>query len=156
MSRVDFVGLARQPAGQGTKVTTMEYFVPVESSSVNQNREELTIEETVGNRFPTGLDYGTRYFEVPMSGAPRMASIPRVISGFLGQPTTVAGAGGDVGAYTHTFDPTVAGKVPEFHSIFAVRKDPNPAIVDLFWDARGNELALNVAPNDFLKMEANW
>jgi len=155
MSRVDAVGLAVQPAGMGTKVTSMEYWVPVESSDVNDNATQLTIQETIGNRFATGLDYGTRFFEVPMSGAPRASSFPRVLSGFLGNPAT-SGAG----PYVHTFDPTAAGKVPEPHSIFAIRNDPKAAgqaaIVDLFWDARGNELQVNIAANDYVKMDANW
>jgi hypothetical protein len=74
----------------------------------------------------------------------------------VGQPTTTAGAGADVGAFSHLHDPTAAGKIPEWHSIFVVRNDPNPAIVDLFWDARGNEVTFSVAPNDYLKMEANY
>jgi tail tube protein len=152
MSRVDSVGLAVQPAGMGTKVTTMEYWVPVESSAVNDNAQTLTIQETIGSRFATGLDYGTRFFDVPMAGAPRASSFPRILSGFLGNPSSVA----DV----HTFDPTAANSIPEPHSIFAIRNDPKaagqPAIVDLFWDARGNELQINIAANDYVKMSAAW
>jgi hypothetical protein len=152
VSRVDIVGLGRQVTGRGTKVTAMDYYVPVESAGVDQDATELTIEETVGNRFPVGLEYGTRFFNVPMVGAPRLASLPRVLSGFVGQPTTT----GTTPTYTHTQDPVLAGKIAEWHSIFVVRKDPVPPIVDLFWDARGNSIALDVAPNDFLRMEANW
>lgn len=148
MSRIDFVGLARQDGGRGDKTTTMEYFVPVESADVTLNRETLEIEETTGTRFPIGIDYGTRYFEVPLSGAPRPASLPRVLSAFLGQP--------DSTAKRHVFDPTLAGKIAEWHSIFAVRADPNPPIVDLFFDCRGNELALNIAPNDYLRFDATF
>jgi hypothetical protein len=154
MSRVDVVGLGRQPAGAGTKVTAMDYYVPVETSAPDDNQQELTIEETVGDRFPTGLDYGTRFFTIPLQGAPRPASVPRILSAFMGQPDTVAGAGADTGAFTHTFDPTLAGKVPEWHSAYVVRNDPNPPIVDLFWDARGNEVTFSCAPNDYLKMDA--
>lgn len=152
MSRIDFVGLARQTAGMGTKVTVMEYFVPVERVTVNPNTEQLTIEETLGTRFPTGLDYGTRFFELPLEGAPRMTSLPRILSAFLGQPASA----GTTGAYTHTFDPTLAGKVCEPHSLFVVRKDPNPPIVDLFWDARGNTMELSCAPNEYLRMNASF
>lgn len=154
MSRIDFVGLGRQIAGAGTKVTAMDYYVPVETSDGDQDRAELTIEETLGTRFPSGLEYGTRFFTIPMAGAPRAAALPRILSGFVGQPTTAAGGG--AGTFVHTQDPTVAGKIPEWHSIYVVRNDPSPPIVDLFWDARGNELALDVAPNDFLKMDASW
>lgn len=148
MSRIDFVGLARQDGGRGDKTTIMEYFVPVETANVATNRETLEIQETTGTRFPIGIDYGTRYFEVPLAGAPRIESLPRVLSGFLGQPATAAGI--------HTFDPTLAGKIAEWHSIFAVRNDPNPPIVDLFYDCRGNELQLNIAPNDYLRFDATF
>lgn len=155
MSRVDAVGLAIQPTGMGTKATTMEYWVPVESSNVNDNQQQLTIQETIGNRFATGLDYGTRFFEVPMSGAPRASSFPAILRGFLGNASTTGAS-----PYVHVFDPTAAGKVPEPHSIFVVRNDPKAAgqdeIVDLFWDARGNEIAINIAANDYVKMDANW
>jgi hypothetical protein len=130
----------------------MEYFVPVETTDVSTSRETLEIEETTGTRFPIGIDYGTRYFELPLVGAPRVASLPRVLSGFLGQPVS----SGTVPTKVHTFDPTLAGKIAEWHSIFAVRKDPSPPIVDLFYDARGNELQLNIAPNDYLRFEATW
>lgn len=152
MSRIDFVGIGRQIAGAGTKVTAMDYYIPVESASADPDRAELTIEETTGTRFPTGLEYGTRFFTVPMAGAPRLASLPRILSGFVGQASSsVAPA-----PFIHTQDPTAAGKQAEWHSIYVVRKDPVPPIVDLFWDARGNEIALNVAPNDFMRMDASW
>lgn len=150
MSRIDFVGLARQGAGKGDKTTIMEYFVPVETAGITTNRETLDIQETTGTRFPIGIDYGTRYFEIPLAGAPRVASLPRVLSAFLGQPTSAtAGA-----MHAHTFDPTLAGSIAEWHSIFAVRNDPAPPIVDLFYDCRGNEIALNIAPNDYLRFDA--
>lgn len=152
MSRVDAVGLARQTAGLGTKVTTMEYYVPVESTEVNENQDTLSIDETVGNRFPLGIDYGTHFFELPLAMAPRLASMPRVLSAFLGQPTSVTTTGTTV----HTQDPTAATKVPEPHSLFVVRKDPSPVITDLFWDARGNELEINIAPNDFMRANASF
>ena len=153
MSRIDFVGLARQDAGRGDKQTTMEYFVPVESTNVTLNRETLEIQETTGTRFPIGIDYGTRYFELPLTGAPRPASLPRILSGFLGQPASATATGGK---HAHTFDPTLSGKIPEWHSIFAVRNDPAPPIVDLFYDCRGNELQLNIAPNDYLRFDATF
>jgi Phage tail tube protein len=151
MSRIDFVGLGRQTAGPGTKVTAMDYYVPVESSDADVDRAELTMEETIGTRFPTGLVYGTRFFTIPFVGAPRPASLPRILSAFVGQPVTTG-----TGPYVHVQDPTVAGKIAEWHSIFVVRKDPSPPIVDLMWDARGNDIALNIAPNDYLRMEANF
>src|SRR5262249_221439 len=129
-------------------------FVPVESANVTLNRETLEIQETTGSRFPIGIDYGTRYFEIPLAGAPRPASLPRVLSGFLGQPVSAA----VTGKHSHTFDPTIAGAAaqPQWHSIFAARNDPSPAIVDLFFDAKGNELQLNIAPNDYLRFDATY
>jgi hypothetical protein len=81
--------------------------------------------------------------------------VPRILR--LPRPAdTVAGAGADAGAFDAHVRPDARGKIPEWHSIYVVRNDPNPAIVDLFWDARGNELTLSCAPNDYLKMDANW
>jgi hypothetical protein len=156
MSRIDIVGLARQGSGMGTKETTMEYFPPEITADVAQQREALTIEETLGSRAPSGLDYGTRFFELPLNGALRPAAGPRMKSGFLGQPTSVAGAAGDAGSNVHTFDPLAAGKVPEPHSLFCVRKDPNPPIVDLFWDAIGNSFEETYAPNAYVLGTYNW
>ena len=58
MARSDSVGLAKQTA-LGTKQTTMEFFVPVESADVSNAVETLEAEETIGNRFPSGIDYGS-------------------------------------------------------------------------------------------------
>ena len=58
MARSDSVGLAKQTA-LGTKQTTMEFFVPVESAEISNNVETLEAEETIGTRFPTGVDYGS-------------------------------------------------------------------------------------------------
>jgi len=154
MSRVDFVGLARQTTGMGTAEDTMEYYVPVESATPDTDRESLEMDETIGTRFPTGLEYGTRFFTIPLVGAPRVASLPRILSAFIGQPTSASG--GPPGDHKHTQEATGAGMQPEPHSLFVVRMDPDPPIVDLFWDAKGNELALDVAPNDFLRMEASF
>lgn len=149
MSRVDFVGLARQDAGMGTPETVSEYYVPVETASPDTTRETLEMEETIGTRFPTGIEYGTRYFTIPMAGAPRPASLPRILSGFIEQPSTTG-----AGPYVHTQTATTGE--PEPHTIFVARNDPDPAIADTFSDALGNELALDVAPNDFLRMDASW
>jgi hypothetical protein len=154
MSRVDIVGLAKQSA-MGTKQTTMEYFPPEVSMDVNQQRDTLTLEETLGSRFPSGLDYGSRFFELAMQGALRPSSLPRVKSGFLGAPVTTAGISGDAGSYTHVFDPTLGAAIVP-HSIFAVRKDPTPAIVDLFFDAVGNTFDETYAPNAYVTGAWNW
>ena len=139
MSRLDIFGLGRQTAGMGTKVTTMTAYPPVEDVSVDTKRDELTIEETIGNRGPTGLDYGTRHFEIDVKLAPRYTSLLKLLEPFCGQST--AGV----------FDIMAATRIPEWCSIFVVRKDPSPPIIDLFWDARGEEFSLTCAPNDYLK-----
>ena len=125
MSRIDFVGLAKQDA-MGTEETTMEYYVPVETATPTTDRQTLTMEETIGSRFPTGLEYGTKFFTIPMVGAPRPASLPRIISGFAGQP--VSATGGPPGTHKHTQDSTAAlpDGAPQPHSIYAVRMDPSP------------------------------
>lgn len=154
MSRVDAVGLAFQ-AAFGTAETTMEYFIPVETADVNENPTDLTIEETIGNRFATALDRGTRFFDVPMAGALRSASGTRLFSGFVCEPVTTG-----AGPYTHVMDPTVAGHAPQFHSAFAVRNDPiavgQDPIVDLFYDMLGNQLDVTINANDYVKFNAAW
>lgn len=153
MSRLDTVSLAKQ-AAMGTKQTVMEYTVPVESCEPRLQRTEMTAEETDGTKFPTDLEYGSRFFEVPMVGKARVTSIPRVLSGFLGAPTTIAAPGGTGTAKKHQFDPVGKTLVP--HSIDVARRDPNPVINDLYWDAIGNELSLGVAPNDWIEFNAGW
>lgn len=153
MSRIDAFGLARQTAGFGTKVSTMEYFPPVETSEPDTDNTEIEVNETSGTRFPTGIEYGTLFHRIPVSLAPRMDSLPRLLSGALGQPTTTTPT---APAKLHTFDPTAAGKVPEPHSMFVVRKDPSPAIVDLFWDALVDSFSIDFAANDVMKANFNY
>lgn len=151
MSRLDVVGLAKQGAGFGTKVTTMEYFLPVESADGVPNRTTMSKEETDGTRFPTDIEYGTRFFDVSLAGAARLSSFPRLLSAFFGAPTTTT-PGGGVTSRKHAFDPV--GKVLVPHSIDLGRRDPSPALNDLFWDAIGNELTLSVEANDWLSYDA--
>lgn len=151
MSRVDAVGLAKQTA-VGTKNTTVEYWTPVESADMNDNPEFYSIEETIGNRFPTDEEVGVRFFEAPLALAPRAASFPRVLSAFFGAPTTTALT--DAGAKKHLFDPV--GKVLVPHSVFLHRADPSPKISDLVWDAFGNEISFSAEPNDFLRASASF
>lgn len=155
MSRVDAVGLALQDGGLGVEEATMEYFIPVETADVNENPTDLTIEETIGTRFATTLDRGTRFFDVPMAGALRAASGVRLLSGFICEPVTTGG-----GPYVHTMDPTVADAAPQLHSSFVVRNDPisvgQDAIVDLFYDMLGNQLDITINANDYVKFNAAW
>lgn len=152
--RSDSVGLAKQVA-LGTKQTTMEFFVPVESADISFNRETLEVEETSGLRFPSGIDYGTGYWEVGLSGAARAASLPRMLSAFMGAPTTSTP---DVGAApsgrNHAFNPVTGSLVP--HSILLNRTDPSAAITDLVFDSLGNQLTLSVAANGFLMFDAGF
>lgn|SRR5574337_1254054 len=153
MSRIDKFGIARQASGKGlAATTTMDYFIPVESSDEDQEREEIIVEETLGNRFPTGLDYGTRFFRVPVNCSFRMASAPRLMSAFLGQPTSAAAGA----VFNHTFDPTVAGKIPEWCSMYVVRRDPSTPIVDLFFNARGEQMEIVFEPNQAPKLNGQF
>jgi hypothetical protein len=138
----------------GTPVTVMTDFPPVISCEPVQNQDALEIEETIGNRFPTGLDYGTRFFNVPIEFAPRPASFGRILSGFLGLPATTGS-----GPYTHLFDPVAVAAAddgPEPHTIAVSRKDPNPAIVDFFGDCIGDQLELTMAANDYMRATATY
>jgi hypothetical protein len=154
--RNDIFGLAKQ-TGLGTKQTVMEYFPPVETVSPGASRETLEEEETTGTRFPTGIEYGTQFWEVQVEGAARFNSLPRLLSGFLCAPvtTTPDGTGAPTGR-NHAFDVAAPGAAPVPHSMFVVRRDPSPPIVDLFWDALGNELELSVEPNGFVRYAAGY
>lgn len=151
--RSDIFGLARQTAGQGTPVLTMDYFVPVIGADADPDRATIAEDETGGDRFPTGLEYGTRFFPVAVRLVPRMSSLPRLLSAFLGQPTTGSPTSG---VYPHVFDPTVSGKEPEWHTLCATRADPSPQIVDFFEDARGDTFELVFAANDLPRMTCNF
>lgn len=158
MSRVDSVGLGKQTGagegGLGTANPTPSYFIPVESADTGTNIEEMTREETLGHSFPTDPDRGVQFFEPSLSGACRSASLPRLLSLFLGDPlTTTPDATGAPSAHNHNFNP-VARPIPRAHSILLNRTDPNPAITDLLWDAIGNSLTLSLTPNDWMAFEA--
>jgi len=152
MARQDEFGLARQTTGKSvTATSTMNYWVPVEEADEGQEREEIIVEETLGNRFPTGLDYGTRFFRITVRCAFRMDALPRILSAFVGQPTTTG-----AGPFVHTHTPEVAGKIPEWMSMFLVRNDPSPAIIDLFFNARGDELEIIFEPNQAPRLNATF
>lgn len=151
MSRADSVGLAKQ-ASLGTKQTTMEYFVPVESADISLNRETQEVEETVGHRFPTDMDYGTEFWEASLTGKARASSLPRLLSCYFGAPTTSATA--EASAKSHAFDPVAASALVP-HSMLLNRTDPATAITDLVWDAYGNSITLAVGVNDFLSFEGS-
>jgi hypothetical protein len=153
VSRLDRVTLQKQTA-LGTKNTTVEYTIPVEGCEPRLQRTEMTKEETDGTKFPTDQEYGTRFWEVPMSGAARVSSLPRILSGFLGPPTTTT-PGGGVTSRKHSFDPVGKTLVPL--SGYVTRMDPSPTVInDLFWDMLGNDLTLAIAPNDWLSFDASF
>lgn len=152
MSRIDAVGWAKQTVA-GTKQTTAEYFTPVESVDVTPQRDEITVDETTGHRYPSPLEYGIQYWKLKFDLRPRLGSFPRVLSTFFGAPTTTTpdGAGAPT-AKKHTFG---AGVAPVPHSIYVVRKDPAPAITDLFYDVYGDDVELSMDPSGVLKATAN-
>ncbi len=151
MSRRDAVGLSRQ-TNLATKNAVVGYWVPVESGERGLSRETLEIDETIGNRFPTGLDYGSRYFEPSFQGAVRLNSFPRVLAPTLGDPTSAATA--EATAKKHTFDPSLVD--PQPHGVFMHTDiDGEVDTDDLFWSAISNELVISCEPNDYLRFEQN-
>ncbi len=61
MARSDVVGLGKQTA-QGTMNTSPSIYVPVTSADANLNQSEISIDETVGDRFPLASDPGSRFY----------------------------------------------------------------------------------------------
>lgn len=150
MARSDSLGIAAQ-AAWGTPEDTMEYYPPVESVDVSHNTETIEIEETLGNRFPSRIEKGTRYGELSIAMAPRIVSFPRLLSGLLGEPNTTQPAGtGAPTVFEHEFDPAAADADPIPLSLLVDRRDPDPGITDLFWDALVNEMTLSCEPNGLL------
>lgn len=153
MSRMDSVALSAQSA-KGTAQETAEYTIPVESADATESGESLELEETIALPFPTRVEKGTHYFEVPLTLAPRPASLPRILSAFFGAPSTELEDGAS-GAYRHTFS-AAALEALVWHSILVNRADPSPAITDLYFDALGNEFTLKVEPDGYLMLEATF
>lgn len=152
MARRDEFGIARQTTGKSvTPTTTMNYWVPVEEADEGVEREEIIVEETLGTRFASPLDYGTRFFRITARLAFRMSALPRILSSFVGQPTT-SGAG----PFTHLHEWHGAAKIPEWMSMFLVRNDPSPEIIDLFFNARGEEFEIVFEPNQAPRLSATW
>jgi hypothetical protein len=150
--RKDSLGLAKQ-VDLATEQTVMEYFPPVTDVTVTPQEQTMTIEETTGTEFPTGLEYGTNFYVVDAKGACRYSSLPRIISAHMGPPVTTSPD--NVGAPTarkHAFD---AANAPVPHSLLVSRVDPNPTIVDLIYGCLGNTLTLIVDPNGFMQFESS-
>jgi hypothetical protein len=154
VSRVDSVGIAKQTA-VGTKNVTAEYFPPVESADSDYNRDEIVVEETIGHRHPTPLDYGLNFWKVKMKGAPRYASLPRILSMHCGLPvTTTPDVTNAPTARSHLFSLTSTLGAPKEHSIYLTRRDPVPAINDLFYDCYGDDIEFSIAAGEVLKFES--
>lgn len=156
MSRLDFVGIGKQTAF-GTKNTTPTYYPPVETSDAAIQRASISSEETTGNRGTDRMAYGTSFWEVPMRGAVRAASFPRILSGFLGAPTTTTpdGTNAPTGR-KHAWDAIALAGALVPHSLYVVRKDSSPVVTDLVYDCYGNEMTISVEPNGFLTYECTW
>lgn len=150
--RSDVVGFAKQTQ-KGTGVYTAEYFVPVESADASPNSELLEITETLGKRFPSDPpDRGSSQWEVTASGAVRPGALPRMLSSFMGAPTSVSTSG----AFQHTFDMYAADTALVLHSILVGRADPTPKITDWAYDCYGASMEISVAPNDYMKFNGTW
>ena len=147
--RSDVVGLGKQTAA-GTKNTTAEYFPPVETTEPAHSREIIEQEETTGVAYPAGIDYGVEFWTIGIKGAARVASFPRLLSMFYGQPTTsTPDATNAPTARQHLFPMNA----PKEHSVYVARKDPTPPITDLFWDVIGDELTMSIVTNGFLMFD---
>lgn len=154
MARADVVGLGKQTA-QGTMNATPTIYVPVTSADANLNQSSIDIDETVGDRFALDPDPGSRFYEVPMSGAVRPTALPRILSGFLGPPTTTTPGGGTT-SRNHLFDP-IANTALVWHSILVGRADPTPTkITDLFYDALGNSITLSCTAGEYMLFDASF
>jgi hypothetical protein len=151
--RSDVFGMAKQTT-KGTGVFTPEYFVPVEAADMNPNIEILDIVETAGKRFPINPpDLGSANYEVTANGAIRPGALPRLLSGFLGAPTSTKPG---TLAYLHSFDAYAADINLILQSLLVGRADPTPKITDWAYDCYGASLELTGTVNDYLKFSGTW
>lgn len=152
MSRSDSFGIAPQ-ADWGTAEETMSAYAPVETVDVNHNNESIEVEETTGTRFPARIERGTRFGELTVSGPVRAESFGWTLYATFGEPDTVTTADP---AIVHTWDPAAADARPLPVTLLVAREDPDPEIVDRFFDAIVNELTISAEPNGYLSYQASY
>lgn len=157
MARDDSVGWAKQAGagvgGLGTKNTTMEYFTPVETAERGVSTEDMDVDETIGVPFATDRQNGVQYFEPSMTLKARGAGLPRILSAFMGAPTTTTPGGGTT-SRQHLFNPV--GKVLVAHSVLFSNEGIHLADLNtLFWDCLGQELAMDVETNDWISCDVS-
>lgn len=151
--RSDIVALAKQSAA-GTENSTPAVYIPVTTADMTTDATNLTLDETIGNRFGLDPDPGSRTYDVAMAGAVHPNSFGRVLSGFMGGSTMTTPGGGST-SRQHVFDP-VATPTVIWHTMTLARVDPTPDIVDTPWDALGDTLTISVAPNEYMLYDAAW
>lgn len=88
MSQYDYLGVSVQEGTEKTAETVADHFPPVANESINQSREELSYEETVGVRAPIEQQYGGVHYEGDIEGAVRPNSTAVFITSAMGPPVT--------------------------------------------------------------------
>jgi len=147
MSQRDSIGIAKQTAF-GTKQATPEYYLDAESATVDGAPDLMAIDSTVGYSYPQPLEAGTQTYKVTLNVLPRAASLPRLLSAYLGAPTTTTV---DVSAKQHAFDPVAAAGVAPYLSALVSRVDPVTDINDLLYDLRGSKFTISTKSGEMVK-----
>lgn len=152
MSRRDEFGFGLQHDLE-TANNTVVFSPPVLSGGLSPDREEMNIDETMGSRAPSAQDYGGYVFDGDVEAAARPNHLGGIFSMFWGEPVGSDPVTGTPSVYEHEWDPLIAD--PVFATVVTKANDPNPAIVNKFIGALGNELTINVAANEYLTYTAN-
>lgn len=160
MSAKDRTAIAAQ-ADIDTPASVPSYGVPLETDSIDLNRNEITTSETLGDRGTDTSEYGLRFAEGNMNGHCRPASFPLVLAAFMGAPTSALVT---TGVYTHTYDPlTMTDVVPL--TVWGINNDPrytqagtleaNPIVTE-FDGAKGNQLTLSAEVDNYVNFESTF
>jgi len=152
MSKADYIVVGLHQSGSTnlkTARTTFDYSPPIASEDISMNREELEAEETLGNRAPAPQEYGGRIFTGGITYFARPNSSPIFASMAFGSPTTSTPTGA-VNARDHLFDPLGTNKEALAATLWLIKADPSPKIVDQLVGAKGNEYNLDVEANGYL------
>lgn len=149
MSRRDEFGFGLQ-GNIDTEAPSMSFSPPITGSEMAMDRQDMEIEETMGNRAPSAQDYGGKVFSGPVEAAARPTHLGGIFSMFWGPPitSTQPDAMASPNVWTHEWDPLVAD--PVFATFLTKANDPDPSIINKFIGALGSELTLEVETNNYL------
>lgn len=137
----------------GTKNTGAPTFQPpITASSLNLQRQILTLDETTGVRGPSAISYGSGMISGTVEGALRPGSAGLILAGNMGAPTS-ASLGGSPIAYSHTYDNAAASALMPL-SLWTINGDISNE-TRLYYGCYIDELTISAAVDEYLMFNAS-